>query len=123
MNDLTELLCRIFVKNSDKVKDPRVRSAYGTLSAIVGIVLNILLFVGKFLVGTISGSVAIRADAINNLTDAGSSLITFIGFRLAGQRPDDDHPFGHGRIEYLAGLAVGYWAGKEDVILKNVGSW
>ena len=106
MNHLTELLCRIFVKNSDKVKDPRVRSAYGTLSAIVGIVLNILLFVGKFLVGTISGSVAIRADAINNLTDAASQIVSLISFRIAAKPADRDHPFGHARIEYVASMIV-----------------
>ena len=106
MNHLTELLCRIFVKNSDKVKDPRVRSAYGTLSAIVGIVLNILLFGGKFLVGTISGSVAIRADAINNLTDAASQIVSLISFRIAAKPADRDHPFGHARIEYVASMIV-----------------
>jgi len=106
VNDLTELLCRIFVKNSDKVKDPRVRSAYGTLSAIVGIVLNILLFCGKFLVGTISGSVAIRADAINNLTDAASQIVSLISFRIAAKPADRDHPFGHARIEYVASMIV-----------------
>ena len=106
MNHLTELLCRIFVKNSDKVKDPRVRSAYGTLSAIVGIILNILLFVGKFLVGTISGSVAIRADAINNLTDAASQIVSLISFRIAAKPADRDHPFGHARIEYVASMIV-----------------
>ena len=106
MNHLTELLCRIFVKNSDKVKDPRVRSAYGTLSAIVGIILNILLFGGKFLVGTISGSVAIRADAINNLTDAASQIVSLISFRIAAKPADRDHPFGHARIEYVASMIV-----------------
>lgn len=82
------------------------RSAYGKLCGIVGIFLNILLFIGKFFAGMISNSIAITADAFNNLSDAGSSLVTLIGFKLAEQKPDSDHPFGHGRIEYLSGLVV-----------------
>ncbi len=82
------------------------RSAYGKLCGIVGIFLNILLFIGKFIAGAISNSIAITADAFNNLSDAGSSLVTLIGFKLAEQKPDSDHPFGHGRIEYLSGLVV-----------------
>ncbi len=82
------------------------RSAYGKICGGVGIFLNILLFVGKFAAGLISNSIAITADAFNNLSDAGSSLVTLIGFKLAEQKPDSDHPFGHGRIEYLAGLVV-----------------
>lgn len=99
-------LSRIFIKNSDKTGDPEVRRAYGTLCGIVGILLNALLFTGKFIAGTISHSIAITADAFNNLSDAGSSLITLLGFRMAGQKPDPGHPFGHGRIEYLSGLIV-----------------
>ena len=82
------------------------RSAYGKLCGAVGIFLNILLFIGKFFAGVISNSIAITADAFNNLSDAGSSLVTLIGFKLAEQKPDSDHPFGHGRIEYLSGLVV-----------------
>lgn len=82
------------------------RSAYGKLCGGVGIFLNILLFLGKFIAGVISNSIAITADAFNNLSDAGSSLVTLIGFKLAEQKPDSDHPFGHGRIEYLSGLVV-----------------
>lgn len=99
-------LSRIFIKSSDKTNDPEVRRAYGTLCGIVGILLNALLFTGKFIAGTISHSIAITADAFNNLSDAGSSLITLLGFRMAGQKPDPGHPFGHGRIEYLSGLIV-----------------
>ena len=87
-------------------KEPSVRQAYGVLSGAVGIGLNILLFFGKWLAGTISGSIAIIADAFNNLSDAGSSIITLIGFRLSGQEPDPEHPFGHGRMEYISGLLV-----------------
>jgi cation diffusion facilitator family transporter len=103
---MTDLLCRLFVKDAGNVKNPRVRSAYGTLSSIVGIVLNILLFAGKFLVGTISGSVAIRADAINNLTDAASQIVSLISFRIAAKPADRDHPYGHARIEYVASMIV-----------------
>ncbi len=100
------LLSRFFVPNLQDVQNPRTRQAYGVLCGIVGIVLNLLLFAGKFLAGIISGSIAITADAFNNLSDAGSSVITLIGFRLAGQDPDSDHPFGHGRMEYVSGLIV-----------------
>lgn len=82
------------------------RQAYGVLCGVVGILLNICLFTGKFLAGVISNSIAITADAFNNLSDAGSSLVTLIGFRLAGAKPDPEHPFGHGRIEYLTGLVI-----------------
>ena len=83
-----------------------LRRAYGTLCGAVGIGLNILLFMGKFFAGQLSGSIAVTADAFNNLSDAGSSAVTLLGFRLAGKKPDTDHPFGHGRIEYISGLIV-----------------
>ncbi len=72
----------------------------------VGIFFNLCLFIGKFLTGFLSGSIAVTADAFNNLSDAGSSIITLVGFKMAGQKPDSDHPFGHGRIEYLSGFLV-----------------
>lgn len=99
-------LASLFIKDSKIYKEPSVRQAYGVLSGAVGIGLNILLFFGKWLAGTISGSIAIIADAFNNLSDAGSSIITLIGFRLSGQEPDPEHPFGHGRMEYISGLLV-----------------
>ena len=99
-------LASLFIKDSKNYKAPAVRQAYGVLSGAVGIGLNILLFFGKWLAGTISGSIAITADAFNNLSDAGSSIITLIGFRLSGQEPDPEHPFGHGRMEYISGLLV-----------------
>lgn len=99
-------LASLFIKDSKNYKEPSVRQAYGVLSGAVGIGLNILLFFGKWLTGTISGSIAITADAFNNLSDAGSSIITLIGFRLSGQEPDPEHPFGHGRMEYISGLLV-----------------
>ena len=97
------LLARLFIKNKDEKKK---RKAYGTLCSIVGILLNILLFIGKMIAGVLTGSVAITADAFNNLSDAGSSFITLIGFVFAGKKADTDHPFGHGRIEYLSGFFV-----------------
>ena len=98
------LLAKIFIKdNEDKTK---LREAYGMLCGIVGVLLNILLFAGKFLAGTLSNSIAITADAFNNLSDAGSSIVTLLGFKLAGAKPDIEHPFGHGRIEYVSGLVV-----------------
>ena len=99
---MISLLAKFF--SLDDASDPR--SAYGTLCGAVGIGLNLVLFAFKFLAGLLSGSIAITADAMNNLSDAGSSLVTLLGFRLAGQKPDPHHPFGHGRIEYLSGLAV-----------------
>lgn len=98
------LLAKIFIKDTeDKSK---LREAYGMLCGIVGVCFNILLFVGKFLAGTFSNSIAITADAFNNLSDAGSSVVTLLGFKLAGAKPDTEHPFGHGRIEYISGLVV-----------------
>lgn len=99
-------LVRRFIRDSDKTEDPVVRERYGMLAGGVGLVLNLLLFAGKLIAGLISGAISITADAFNNLSDAASSVVTLIGFRLAGQDPDREHPFGHGRAEYLAGLAV-----------------
>lgn len=100
------LLSRLFIKNYEDTSDSTVRQAYGMLCGFVGIGFNVLLFAGKFLAGSFSHSIAITADAFNNLSDAGSSIITLIGFKMAGQKPDSDHPFGHGRIEYISGLLV-----------------
>ncbi len=100
------LLSKIFIKDRENTSSPKVRKAYGMLCGGMGIALNILLFAGKFLAGFLSNSIAITADAFNNLSDAGSSLITLVGFQMAGQKPDPHHPFGHGRIEYLSGLFV-----------------
>lgn len=97
-------LAKFFVREQEAKS--AVRQAYGTLCGIVGICLNILLCIGKFIAGTISNSIAITADAVNNLSDAGSSVVTLLGFKIAGTKPDPEHPFGHGRMEYLSGLAV-----------------
>lgn len=103
---MVKLLIKLFIKNGENVSDPDVREAYGTLSGILGIVLNGILFIAKYFAGVLAGSIAIVADAFNNLSDAGSSLITLFGFKLASQKPHSDHPFGHGRYEYIAGLIV-----------------
>ena len=103
---MIKLLAKIFIKDSQNTADSKVRVAYGYLCGAVGIALNILLFAGKIIAGTISGSVAVTADAFNNLSDAGSSIISLIGFRLASQKPDPHHPFGHGRFEYIASLII-----------------
>lgn len=103
---MIKLLTEIFIKDADNVSDPSVRKAYGSLCGILGIVLNVLLFAGKYLAGILSGSIAVTADAFNNLSDAGSSAVSLLGFRLSGKKPDTDHPFGHGRIEYISGLVI-----------------
>ncbi|HIX06727.1 MAG TPA: cation diffusion facilitator family transporter [Candidatus Fournierella pullicola] len=103
---MTETLVRLFVKNSRDTTDPAVRTAYGNLASWVGIFCNLLLCAGKFLAGTLSGSISIAADAVNNLSDASSSVVSLIGFKLGARPADDEHPYGHARFEYLAGLAV-----------------
>ena len=103
---MTELLVRCFIRDSDHVEDAKVRQAYGRLSGLVGIVCNVILFTCKLLAGLMTGAVSIMADAFNNLSDAASSIVTLIGFYMAGKPADPDHPFGHGRIEYLSGLFV-----------------
>lgn len=103
---MTKLLLRLFVKDADNTENPKVRAAIGTLSGLVGIVCNLLLFGFKLLVGTLTGSVSITADAMNNLSDASGSIVTFIGFRVADKPADAHHPYGHARAEYLSGLGV-----------------
>ena len=103
---MTEFLLSHFVKGYPEVNDPQVRARCGNLAGLVGICCNLLLSAGKFLAGLLTGSVAISADAVNNLSDASSSIITLLGFRLAARPADDEHPYGHGRTEYLSGLAV-----------------
>ena len=105
---MIKILSKIFIKNHTRFDKPEVRTAYGLLCSIVGIILNVLLFVCKYAAGVISSSVAITADAFNNLSDSASSLITLIGFKLSEQKPHSDHPFGHGRFEYISGLIVSF---------------
>ena len=102
---MISFLARFFCKPEGRTPS-QLRTAYGILCGAVGIGLNLLLFAGKFFAGTLSGSIAITADAFNNLSDAGSSVVTLLGFRIAAKMPDPGHPFGHGRIEYLSGLLV-----------------
>lgn len=103
---MIQLLAKLFIKNRENVDDPAVRRAYGALCGVVGIVFNALLFGAKYLAGALTGSIAVMADAFNNLSDAGSSVVTLVGFRISGKRNDSEHPFGHGRVEYIAGLIV-----------------
>lgn len=103
---MLSLFIKFFIKNSEDTSNPQVREKYGVLCGFYGIFLNFLLFGGKLFAGIITASIAMTADAFNNLSDAGSSLISVIGFKLSGKKPDPGHPFGHGRIEYLAGLGV-----------------
>ena len=103
---MTDLLLKLFVPNFENKDDSAVRGRIGTLSGLTGIVCNLLLFLGKLIVGTVSGSVSITADALNNLSDASGSILTLVGFRLASKPADEEHPFGHARFEYLSGLAV-----------------
>ena len=103
---MTDFLIRFFIRDSDRIKDPSVRKQYGMLSGTVGIILNLSLACGKFIAGTAVASISVTADAFNNLSDAASSFVTLFGFRMAGAPGDKDHPFGHGRMEYLAGLII-----------------
>ncbi|MBQ0098949.1 MAG: cation diffusion facilitator family transporter, partial [Firmicutes bacterium] len=95
-----------FIKNSNDVDNPVVRKKYGNLSGITGIIINVLLSASKIVVGLLVGAISVVSDGINNLSDAGSSVITLIGFKLSSKKPDKKHPFGHGRMEYFAGLIV-----------------
>ena len=103
---MTKLLLWLFIKDADKTEDMSVRSSYGKLAGITGTVCNVLLFVAKLTAALVSGSISILADAINKLSDAGSSIITFVGIRTAGKEADAEHPYGHARMEYLSALAI-----------------
>ena len=105
---MTEFLVRHFVKDYEAVEKSAVRTAYGVLASMVGIVCNVFLFLVKFIVGLLLHSVSVTADAFNNLSDAASSIISFIGVKMAGKPADKEHPFGHGRIEYIAALIVSF---------------
>lgn len=103
-----KLIVKLFVKDYKNHKNPVVREKYGLLSSIVGIIVNIILSLSKLVIGSLTSSISITADAINNLSDAGSCIVTLVGFKMAGMKPDKEHPFGHGRIEYIAALIVGF---------------
>ncbi|MGN0569555.1 MAG: cation diffusion facilitator family transporter [Candidatus Fimenecus sp.] len=106
---MTRLLVKLFVKDSENINNVRVRAAYGTLGSVTGIILNILLAVSKYIAGIVSGSISVTADAINNLSDAGSSIISLIGVKVSAKPADKSHPYGHGRIEYISALAVAFF--------------
>ncbi|MEG1002146.1 MAG: cation diffusion facilitator family transporter [Clostridium sp.] len=105
---LSKFLIKTFVKDSDNIKDRHVRNSYGFLGGIIGIIVNLILFAIKFTVGIVVSSIAVTADAFNNLSDVASSAITIAGFKMANMPPDEEHPFGHGRMEYLSGLIVAF---------------
>lgn len=106
---MAELLAKLFIKDYQNTKNPSVRAAYGELSGAVGIVVNLILTAAKFFVGMMTGSISVSADAVNNLSDAGSSVITLAGFKMAKKPADKDHPYGHGRIEYITALIVSFF--------------
>lgn len=103
---MTSLLIRLFIKNHSQTENQQVRQKYGLLGGIVGIVCNVALFLAKLVAGLLTASISITADALNNLSDAGSSIVTLIGFKMSGKPADDEHPFGHGRMEYISGFIV-----------------
>ncbi len=105
---MTEFLVRKFVKDYKKTEDTQVRTRYGLMASIVGICCNVILFSAKLLVGMLVNSISVMADAFNNLSDAASSIIGFIGVKMAGKPADEDHPFGHGRMEYIAAFIVAF---------------
>lgn len=105
---MSELLLRLFIKNHQDTKNPDIREKYGYLGSITGIIINIFLAAAKYLIGVITNSIAITADAVNNLSDSVSCVITLVSFKMANMKPDKEHPFGHGRIEYVAALIVGF---------------
>lgn len=101
-------LTQRFIKNADNTSDPLVRAQYGALAGGVGIIVNVLLFGMKFFIGSFTNSIAITADAFNNLSDAGSSVVTLVGFHMSNKPADKEHPFGHGRIEYISGMVIAF---------------
>jgi cation diffusion facilitator family transporter len=106
--DMTDLIIKLFIKDSSNTAEPAVRERYGNVSSIVGIVTNTLLFIIKIVAGTLSGSIAIVADAVNNLSDSASSVVTLVGFKISGKPADEEHPFGHARMEYISALIVSF---------------
>ena len=106
---MTQLLCKLFIKDSDNVKSPSVRASYGMLASIVGIVLNVLLAAGKYAVGAIFGAISLQADGINNLSDAISQIVSLVSFKMASKPADRDHPFGHARMEYVGSMIVSFF--------------
>ena len=106
---MTELLCKLFIKDRENIRSPEVRRNYGTLASVVGIIVNMILAAGKITVGFLFGAISLAGDGINNLSDAGSQIISFISFKMAAKPADRDHPFGHARIEYVASMIVSFF--------------
>ena len=106
---MTDLLLRLFVRDSEKVTDKSVRTSYGLLASITGILLNLILAAAKYVAGIISGSISVTADAINNLSDAGSSIVALLGVKISAKPADKDHPYGHGRVEYISAFIVSFF--------------
>ena len=117
---MTEFLVKQFVKNYQNTEDTQVRTSYGILSSCVGIVCNVLLFAAKLAIGMLMNSLAIMADAFNNLSDAASSIISFVGVKMAGKPADKEHPFGHGRIEYIAALIVAFLVIEVGITIRRL---
>lgn len=105
---MTKLLLKVFIKDYENISNPDVRKKYGALSGGIGIFINIILFAAKFFAGIFTASISVMADAFNNLSDAGSSIVTLVGFKMAGKPADNDHPYGHGRVEYITGLIISF---------------
>lgn len=108
MNEMTSLLVKLFIKDSENLEDPQVRTAYGILSSMAGILCNVILFIIKLIIGLMMNSISVMADAFNNLSDAASGVISFVGVKLASRPADKEHPFGHGRYEYIAAFVVSF---------------
>ena len=105
---MIKLIVKTFIKDSENISDKTVRKKYGILGGVLGIICNVILFTVKLIAGTLMNSIAVTSDAVNNLSDTGSSLITVIGSRISSKNPDREHPFGHGRAEYIAALIVAF---------------
>lgn len=105
---MTDFLCRMFIKDYKNTASPEVRGRYGTFASVVGVIVNLLLFVAKFTIGMITASISITAEAVNNLSDAGSSIISFISFKISAKPADREHPYGHARVEYIASMVISF---------------
>ena len=116
---MISFLASLFIKDHENTTDLEVRRGYGIISGISGIALNFILFFSKLFAGIISSSISIMGDAFNNLSDAASSIVTLVGFKLSGQEADEEHPFGHGRLEYVAGLIVALFIIVMGVVLMQ----
>ena len=106
---MTEFICKLFIKDKDNIKDTRVRAAYGMMASIIGIVCNVILATGKYIVGALFGAISLQADGINNMSDAISQIVSLVSFKMASKPADRDHPFGHARMEYVGSMIVSFF--------------